>query len=57
MSLSVSNAIITFSLDEIEEEEAEPKLKRKKAPLDKKSSMVQVTPAMKRMAKEHSDDF
>jgi len=45
------------ALDELEKEEAEPRLKKKKAPLQMKSTMVNVTPAMKRMAKEHSDDF
>jgi hypothetical protein len=55
--LVITEEQLEEALEEIEKEEAEPKLKRKKAPLDKKSSMVQVTLAMKRMAKEHSDDF
>jgi hypothetical protein len=44
------------ALDELEKEEAEPKLKKKKAPLQMKSSMVEMTPAKAKMAKEYAAD-
>jgi hypothetical protein len=43
------------AFEAIDKEEHEPK--KKKAPLQIMSSMVEVTPAMKRMAKECADDF
>jgi hypothetical protein len=44
------------ALDELEKEEAEPKLKKKKAPLQMKSSMVEMTPAKAKMANEYVAD-
>jgi hypothetical protein len=43
------------AMDELEIEEAEPKLKKKKAPVDMKISMVELTPAKAKMAKEIAD--
>jgi stress response protein SCP2 len=44
------------ALDELKQEEFEPKLKKNKAPLQMMSYMVEVTPANARMAKDYAAD-